>query len=161
MQQRRLTRPAEVWRSLAPGGVIGIATWQSLGWTLVVQRILQLLGSPLVVGNILKAYKSKSGYDWSSTDEVKELLRARGYTDISVEVHHSVTKLKREEVVGNKGWMMMFTSLMGTFSEDERKEWADKIIPTLESRWMELFPETGLAEMPMVAVISTARKPAV
>ncbi|KAH7099276.1 S-adenosyl-L-methionine-dependent methyltransferase [Auriculariales sp. MPI-PUGE-AT-0066] len=148
----------EISRCLAPGGVIGITTWQMLGWPSVFERGLELLGISYTVPNLLVAYKQRSGYDWASTDETYQALSNHSWSDIQVKTQHSVTEFTREEIVQNVGWKNMFGGLATRMPEDHRVN-IDAVFEALSLRWDEAFGEGGTAKMSMVAIIATARKP--
>ncbi|EJD54583.1 S-adenosyl-L-methionine-dependent methyltransferase [Auricularia subglabra TFB-10046 SS5] len=151
----------EVDRELVPGGTLGITTWHYLGWPVLLQRGLELAGSPLKLPSMLGRYKANSGYDWSSVDVIEGLLKARGYTDIKVTLLPTKTKFSKAEIIDGDNGKTSLKMIMSLVSAEDRAKWENKVLPALAENWDNMFKDSdGLSTTEMTAIVTTAKKAA-
>ncbi|EJD55407.1 S-adenosyl-L-methionine-dependent methyltransferase [Auricularia subglabra TFB-10046 SS5] len=150
----------EIRRELVPGGTMGITTWQSIGWSALLQHALEVLGSPLdALPDFLAKYKTMTGYNWASADVIHSLLAARGYTDITIRELHTRIKFSKEEIIHGETGKMALKTVIGLVPEQERMKWEDKVVPTLDKQWDRIFADTdGMSIIETVSIVTTAKK---
>ncbi|EJD54822.1 S-adenosyl-L-methionine-dependent methyltransferase [Auricularia subglabra TFB-10046 SS5] len=152
----------ELERMLASGGTTGFTTWHYAGWPSLISRGLQLAGSSYVFSSMLASYKARTGYDWSSVEEIETLLKSRGYSEVKVNKVPTFPKFSKEEIAsGETGRILVNIAVSMVGEEDVKSVLKEKVLPALAANWDDMFSESeGMYTMEMTAIVATAKKAA-
>jgi hypothetical protein len=103
--------------------------------------------------------KARTGYDWTSPEEIKSLLASRGYEDIVVSRISIAPEYTCDEIVASHIGHLLLSLFMRHFSPEFREKWGEKVLPALKEHWGEMFGEGGTFVSKMEGLVTTARKP--
>jgi ubiquinone/menaquinone biosynthesis C-methylase UbiE len=145
----RVAALREMWRTLAPGGRLAVATWASIDQAPGYQRLVDLAlrhGGP-EAANVLAA-----PFVLGDRAELAELFRAAGIPEAEITLHRgsvrfaSIEEFVRVEINGSP--------LAEMVSDEVRAAW----VAASEAALVEFVAPTGELVMPIAAQIVTARQ---
>jgi len=150
----------ECFRILKPGGVCGISTWDTLGWTPHVRgAIATITGAPPFPDDETFLRSMSDGKPWHRAEYVEQKLGDHGFQGIKVEIMaNSYTMDSATYFVELfSGMSAQFTAKF--WSEDDHARYGREVKPALMKYMTEKYPDDQAFELTMVAIIASARKP--
>ncbi|KZO90156.1 S-adenosyl-L-methionine-dependent methyltransferase [Calocera viscosa TUFC12733] len=143
----------EIHRILVPGGVNAFTTWHTTGWVLWLQRAFAAIpGCPPF------PTKEQYGNHWDTPEFLQEVVAKQGFVDVKV-----VQKADKPVIDSPEMYVRLFANMIlglatKWFTDEQKKEYTEKIKATLLKQLQEEFGEGQPVEMPMIANIVTCKK---
>ncbi|KZO90150.1 S-adenosyl-L-methionine-dependent methyltransferase, partial [Calocera viscosa TUFC12733] len=143
----------EIHRILIPGGVNAFTTWHTTGWVLWLQRAFAAIpGCPPF------PTKELYGNHWDTPDFFQDVVAQQGFVDVKV-----VQKQDKPVIDSPEMYVRLFANMIlglatKWFTDEQKKEYTEKIKATLLKQLQEEFAEGEPLEMPMIANMVTCKK---
>lgn len=152
----------ECLRILQPGGTCALSTWQTIGWIPDVQAaVATIQGAPpfpdadAFAGAMIKGA-------WHDTSFVETSLKHAGFEDVVVNHSRHVSNMGNSEEHADLFSGMLPNILVGSkaWTKDDLEKYGKLLGPALANFYKERDGEAKDVKFEMVALITTARKPA-
>lgn len=152
----------ECYRMLAPGGLLGINTWERVGWYEDFRDALAKhseFPSLPVEDKFVQGF-AKTKERWDRAHYVQEHLEANGFVDLKVESVPTETRMQVDEVDGLLGQVMGIVYAI-YWSEEQRNDTAlkEKAVNVVGKYLQEKYGSEPMV-WSWIAVVGTGRKPA-
>lgn len=151
--------PLEIRRVLAPGGTIGIGTWETLSWYPFLCETIKSFPEVPPPPTEREFMKEWGKGHWEETAWVENEFKKHGFADVKVEVVENTSVHDSIEAF-MEGMRLPITQFTGTYwNEEQREKYTPKIEPTMKNILTDRFGEGAKIEMVWRAILSTGRKP--
>lgn len=151
----------ECHRILQPGGSLAFTTWHQVGWITDVRAAVATLPGPPPFPDDVTMYRSWGVGDWYSIDWIRSHLQeSSSFSDIEVAAVGKDLVIESPATFVDTFSMMIPMLLERFWSEQERKEKAEMVVPALLKYMNEKYGEGEPVKMHWSANVVTARKPA-
>ncbi|KZT60630.1 S-adenosyl-L-methionine-dependent methyltransferase [Calocera cornea HHB12733] len=150
---------AEIHRILVPGGVNAFTTWNTVGWLPWVQDAFAAIpGCPPFPPAEKRLNPAGTGR-WDLPEVLREEVEKVGFVDVNVELREERPVMDNPEMYVRLFANMLLSLATKWFTDEEKKEYTDKIKQTLLKQLQEKFGEGKPFDMPMTANLVTCKKP--
>lgn len=160
-----LTQVVECYRILKPGGICAFTTWAHVDWIADVRGAFATIpGHPPFPDDIVM-YRSWGQGDWHSPDWIFDHLscpqknQTYDFVDIDVEAVGKDLVMDSPAMFVDTFSVMVPVILKRFWTEQQRRELGDMVIPALLRYMEERYGKDKLVRMRWVANVVTARKP--
>ncbi|KAL8705800.1 MAG: hypothetical protein Q9201_001087 [Fulgogasparrea decipioides] len=153
----------QCFRILKPGGICAFTTWAHVGWIAELRAAIATLPGPPPFPDDLTMKRSwGDGGDWHSADWIRSHLsdsQKYNFIDIDVETVEMDPEIESPAVFVDTFSVMVPVLLKRFWSEQERKEKGDMVLPALLKHMNERYGEGKPLRMRWVANVVTAVRP--
>ncbi|KAL4882494.1 S-adenosyl-L-methionine-dependent methyltransferase [Aspergillus karnatakaensis] len=144
-------------RILQPGGTLGFTTWVDVPWLLVVRAALDTISPDLRFPTSELFLSSIGSGNWRSVTWIESQLQERKMIDINVQAHTKTVAIEAAGFV-NMTMMIVPNIIKRAWSEEQVKEYEEKIRPALAEYLEGRFGKDGDVVLQWEAIVATARK---
>ncbi|KAJ5124029.1 uncharacterized protein N7515_007854 [Penicillium bovifimosum] len=146
----------ETVRMLQPGGTIAFSTWMLPGSVSIARGAIESMPGNLPFPEVEKMVSVMTDGHWHSKPWIESQLEERGFQEIDVCVRRDKLTLT-PSIFLEMTMLVLPIMVMSFWTEEQRKENADKVRPALERYLEDTFGDDDI-ETEWVAILSTARK---
>ncbi|KAF2179241.1 S-adenosyl-L-methionine-dependent methyltransferase [Zopfia rhizophila CBS 207.26] len=152
----------ETYRMLKPGGIFGATSWERIGWyDDAYEAVEKIPGAPSFLDRDT-FMRIRTNGEWDRPEFVRETLKKEGFVDIVVEVHSTPIRMdSAEETMAVSFPKMLPAFTVKAWSKEENEKYAPLMKPALGEYLLNKYGSGKPFSYDMVAIIATARKPAV
>ncbi|KAL8725207.1 MAG: hypothetical protein Q9181_006504 [Wetmoreana brouardii] len=153
----------ECFRILKPGGICAFTTWAHVGWVAELRAAIATLPGPPPFPDDLTMMRSwGDGGDWHSANWIRSHLsdsQKYNFIEIDVEAVEKDPEMESPAVFVDTFSVMVPVLLKRFWSEQERKEKGDMVLPALLKHMNERYGEGKPFRMRWIANVVTAVRP--